>query len=152
MLCLSFSSPVSLFLCLSVQLRYKISPLMRHCGAPVCFSDRSALDGKDGYVECPSYEDKSFSIRQMERHTAVQASGDTKHSSTQTLWYKHLETFTMSQFSIIWMMHSEMVMCYRKYPKNMCTQYEPREFSPEEKEHHLRSENMKNFIASVAIR
>ncbi|XP_048034159.1 dynein axonemal intermediate chain 3 isoform X1 [Megalobrama amblycephala] len=107
------------------RLRYKISPLMRHCGAPVCFSDRSALDGKDGYVECPSYEDKSFSIRQMERHTAVQASGDTKHSSTQTLW---------------------------KYPKNMCTQYEPREFSPEEKEHHLRSENMKNFITSVAIR
>ncbi|ROL01490.1 WD repeat-containing protein 63 [Anabarilius grahami] len=107
------------------RLRFKISPLMRHCGAPVCFSDRSALDGKDGYVECPSYEDKSFSIRQMERHTAIQASGDTKHSSTQTLW---------------------------KYPKNMCTQYEPREFSPEEKEHHLQSENMKNFITSVAIR
>ncbi|XP_067301422.1 dynein axonemal intermediate chain 3 [Pseudorasbora parva] len=105
------------------RLRYKISPLMRHCGAPVCFSDRSALDGKDVNVE--SYEDKSFSIRQMERHAAIQASGDTKHSSTQTLW---------------------------KYPKNMCTQYEPREFNPDEKEHHLRSENLKNFITSAAIR
>ncbi|KAK7129485.1 hypothetical protein R3I94_017637 [Phoxinus phoxinus] len=102
------------------RLRYKISPLMRHCGAPVCFSD-----GNDGYVECSSYEDKSFSITRMERDTSIQASRDTTHSSTQTLW---------------------------KYPKNMCTQYEPREFSPEEKEHHLRSENLKNFITSVAIR
>ncbi|XP_077074754.1 dynein axonemal intermediate chain 3 [Siphateles boraxobius] len=102
------------------RLRYKISPVMRHCGAPVCFSD-----GNGGCVECPSYEDKSFSITRMERDTSVQASRDTTHSSTQTLW---------------------------KYPKNMCTQYEPREFSPEEKEHHLRSEDLKNFITSVAIR
>lgn len=84
------SSPV----CFSVQLRYKISPLLRRCGAPVCFSDRSALDGKEGFVECPSYQDKSFSIREMERHTPIQASGDTKHSSTQTLWYKHLSTLS----------------------------------------------------------
>ncbi|XP_026055614.1 dynein axonemal intermediate chain 3 [Carassius auratus] len=107
------------------RLRYKISPLLRRCGAPVCFSDRGALDGKEGFVECPSYQDKSFSIRAMERHTAVQASSDTKHSSTQTLW---------------------------KYPRNTWTQYESREFSLEEKEHHLRSENMKNFITSVLTR
>uniref|UniRef100_A0A8C1C130 Dynein axonemal intermediate chain 3 n=1 Tax=Cyprinus carpio carpio TaxID=630221 RepID=A0A8C1C130_CYPCA len=107
------------------RLRYKISPLLRRCGAPVCFSDRSALDGKEGFVECPSYQDKSFSIREMERHTAIQASSDTKHSSTQTLW---------------------------KYPRNMWTQYESREFSPEEKEHHLQSENLKNFITSVLTR
>ncbi|XP_016112397.1 dynein axonemal intermediate chain 3 [Sinocyclocheilus grahami] len=107
------------------RLRYKISPLLRRCGAPVCFSDRSALDGKEGFVECPSYQDKSFSIREMERHTAIQASSDTKHSSTQTLW---------------------------KYPRNMWTQYESREFGPEEKENHLRSENLKNFITSVLIR
>uniref|UniRef100_A0A673GY45 WD repeat domain 63 n=1 Tax=Sinocyclocheilus rhinocerous TaxID=307959 RepID=A0A673GY45_9TELE len=106
------------------RLRYKISPLLRRCGAPVCFSERSALDGKEGFVECPSYQDKSFSIREMERHTAIQASRDTKHSSTQTL----------------------------KYPRNMWTQYESREFSPEEKEHHLRSENLENFITSVLIR
>uniref|UniRef100_A0A671PW20 WD repeat domain 63 n=1 Tax=Sinocyclocheilus anshuiensis TaxID=1608454 RepID=A0A671PW20_9TELE len=107
------------------RLRYKISPLLRRCGAPVCFSDRSALDGKEGFMECPSYQDKSFSIREMERHTAIQASSDTKHSSTQTLW---------------------------KYPRNMWTQYESRKFGPEEKEHHLRSENLKNFITSVLIR
>ncbi|XP_043086282.1 dynein axonemal intermediate chain 3 isoform X2 [Puntigrus tetrazona] len=107
------------------RLRFKISPLLRRCGAPVCFSDRSALDGKEGFVECPSYQDKSFSIRQMERHTAVQASSESRDSSTQTLW---------------------------KYPRNMWTQYESREFSPEEKEHHLRSENLKNFITSVLIR
>ncbi|XP_073678880.1 dynein axonemal intermediate chain 3 [Garra rufa] len=107
------------------RLRYKISPLLRRCGAPVCFSDRSAEDGKEGFVECPSYQDKSFSIIEMEKDMAIQASSDTKHSSTQTLW---------------------------KYPKNMWTQYEPREFSPEEKEHHLQSKNLKNFITSVLIR
>ncbi|KAI2649391.1 Dynein axonemal intermediate chain 3 [Labeo rohita] len=107
------------------RLRYKISPLQRRCGAPVCFSDRSAQDGKEGFVECPSYQDKSFSIREMEKHTAIQASSDTKNSSTQTLW---------------------------KHPKNIWTQYEPREFSLEEKEHHLRSKNLKNFITSVLIR
>ncbi|RXN11979.1 WD repeat-containing 63 [Labeo rohita] len=108
-----------------LKLRYKISPLQRRCGAPVCFSDRSAQDGKEGFVECPSYQDKSFSIREMEKHTAIQASSDTKNSSTQTLW---------------------------KHPKNIWTQYEPREFSLEEKEHHLRSKNLKNFITSVLIR
>ncbi|XP_059384539.1 dynein axonemal intermediate chain 3 isoform X1 [Carassius carassius] len=107
------------------RLRYKISPLLRRCGAPVFFSDRGALDRKEGFVECPSYQDKSFSIRAMERHTAVQASSDTKHSTTQTLW---------------------------KYPRNTWTQYESREFSLDEKEHHLRSENMKNFITSVLTR
>ncbi|XP_016418017.1 WD repeat-containing protein 63-like [Sinocyclocheilus rhinocerous] len=61
--------------------------------------------------------DKSFSIREIERHTAIQASSDTKHSSTQTL----------------------------------CTQRTCGR-SPEEKEHHLRSENLKNFITSVLIR
>lgn len=43
-------------------------------------------------------------------------------------------------------------MHYRKYPRNMWTQYESREFSPEEKEHHLQSENLKNFITSVLTR
>lgn len=93
---MGITSPISL----SVQLRYKISPLQRRCGAPVCFSDRSAQDGKEGFVECPSYQDKSFSIREMEKHTAIQASSDTKNSSTQTLWYKHFKTFTSSQLSL----------------------------------------------------
>ncbi|XP_051517378.1 dynein axonemal intermediate chain 3 [Myxocyprinus asiaticus] len=107
------------------KLRYKISRLLRDFGAPVRFSDCSALDGKEGFVECPSYQDKSFSIRELQRHTSVQATSNIKHSSTQTLW---------------------------KYPKNMCTQYEPREFSADEKENHLQSENLKNFIKSVVIR
>ncbi|XDV46667.1 hypothetical protein PO909_014511 [Leuciscus waleckii] len=61
----------------------------------------------------------------MERDTSTQACRDTTDSSTQTLW---------------------------KSPKNMCTQYEPREFSPEEKQQHLQSEDLKNFITSVATR
>lgn len=104
------------------KLRYKIARSLRDFGAPVCFSDRSA---HDGYVECLSYQDKSFSITALERHTAIQSTHDTRDSSTQTLW---------------------------KYPKNTWTQYEPREFSPEEKKHHLESENLKNFISSVMIR
>ena len=40
----------------------------------------------------------------------------------------------------------------RTYPKNVCTQYEPREFSEEDKENCLQSENLKNFVKSVAVR
>ncbi|KAA0706513.1 WD repeat-containing protein 63 [Triplophysa tibetana] len=104
------------------RLRYKLSRPRRDFCSPVCFSDRSA---RDGYVECLSYQDKRFNITEQERHTGVQTVHHTTDSSTQTLW---------------------------RYPKNMWTQYEPREFSPEEKMHQLQSENMKNFITSVLIR
>lgn len=40
----------------------------------------------------------------------------------------------------------------RTYPKNEGTQYYPREFSDEEKEKYFSSEEMKNFVLSVALR
>ncbi|XP_046905383.1 dynein axonemal intermediate chain 3 [Hypomesus transpacificus] len=107
------------------RLKYKISRARREFGAPVCFSSRNAADAKDGHMECSSYQDRSFSLRQMERQSGVQAIPALHCSSTQTIW---------------------------RYPKNMCTQYEPREFSEEEKENCLQSETLKNFVNSVAWR
>ncbi|XP_056305532.1 dynein axonemal intermediate chain 3 [Danio aesculapii] len=107
------------------RLRYSARPLERRCGVHAHFSDRNALDWKEALVECSSYEDKSFSITLMERDSSTQTCRDNTHTSTQTLWKK---------------------------PKNMWSQYEPREFSPEEIQHQLQSENLKNFITSVARR
>ena len=69
------------------QLKYKISRARREFGAPVCFSSRNAADAKDGHMECSSYQDRSFSLRQMERQSGVQAIPALHCSSTQTIWY-----------------------------------------------------------------
>uniref|UniRef100_A0A674C8J6 Dynein axonemal intermediate chain 3 n=1 Tax=Salmo trutta TaxID=8032 RepID=A0A674C8J6_SALTR len=105
--------------------RYRISRVRREFGAPIFFSDRNAMETKDGFLECTPYQDKNFSLKQMERHTGVQTIPNLKSSSTQTQW---------------------------TYPRSMCMQYEPREFSEEEKENCLQSENLKNFVNSVASR
>ncbi|XP_056132741.1 dynein axonemal intermediate chain 3 [Lampris incognitus] len=107
------------------RLRCKISMARREFGAPVCFTCRNAAEAKDGSAVCFPYQDHSFSIKLMERHCGVQAISKTQTSSTQTQW---------------------------KYPKNMCTQCEPREFPDEERENILQSESLKNFINSVAPR
>ncbi|XP_063056855.1 dynein axonemal intermediate chain 3 isoform X2 [Engraulis encrasicolus] len=107
------------------RLKYRISRVRREFGAPISFSDRNALETKDAFMECVSYEDKRFSLKEMEGSRGAQAIPDAQTASTQTKW---------------------------TYPKNMCTQYEPRQFSEEEKENCLKSENLKNFVQSVAIR
>uniref|UniRef100_A0A4W4E163 WD repeat domain 63 n=1 Tax=Electrophorus electricus TaxID=8005 RepID=A0A4W4E163_ELEEL len=104
---------------------YKVSRVRRQFGAPVCFWDHSAGAMRGSYVECPSYQDKSFSLWRMEKENSVQAIPNTKSSSSQTLW---------------------------KYPRNMCTQYEPRELEDEEKERLLQSADLKNFLNSVSAR
>ncbi|XP_029489077.1 dynein axonemal intermediate chain 3 isoform X1 [Oncorhynchus nerka] len=107
------------------RLKYRISRVRREFGAPIFFSDRNAMETKDGFIECTPYQDKNFSLKQMERHTGVQTIPNLKNSSTQTQW---------------------------TYPRSMCTQYEPREFSEEKKENCLQSEKLKNFVNSVASR
>uniref|UniRef100_A0A8C7NFB2 Dynein axonemal intermediate chain 3 n=1 Tax=Oncorhynchus mykiss TaxID=8022 RepID=A0A8C7NFB2_ONCMY len=107
------------------RLKYRISRVRREFGAPIFFSDRNAMETKDGFIECTPYQDKNFSLKQMERHTGVQTIPNLKSSSTQTQW---------------------------TYPRSMCTQYEPREFSEEKKENCLQSEKLKNFVNSVASR
>uniref|UniRef100_A0A6Q2YY72 WD repeat domain 63 n=1 Tax=Esox lucius TaxID=8010 RepID=A0A6Q2YY72_ESOLU len=107
------------------RLKCRISRVRRAFGAPVFFSDRNAAETKDGFIECTPYQDKIFSLKQMERHCGVQAIPNCNSSSTQTPW---------------------------TYPKNMCTQYEPREFSKEEKENCLQSEELKHFISLAVSR
>ncbi|XP_076849702.1 dynein axonemal intermediate chain 3 isoform X2 [Brachyhypopomus gauderio] len=107
------------------RLMYKFSRVRREFGAPPRFSDYHSGD----VVSCPSYHDKSFSLCRMERETSVQAVPNTKSSSTQTLWF-----------------------CYRKHPRNMCTQYEPRELEEEEKELALQSDDLRRFLSSVTAR
>ncbi|MBN3313246.1 WDR63 protein, partial [Atractosteus spatula] len=107
------------------RLRYRASRVRREFGAQVQFTDRNASAAKDGYIECPPYQDKSFCIKQLERDTGTQAIPDLWDSSTQTQW---------------------------KFPKNTWTQYVPREFTEEEKENCMNSENLRNFITSVALR
>ncbi|XP_036448271.1 dynein intermediate chain 3, axonemal isoform X2 [Colossoma macropomum] len=107
------------------KLCYRISRVRREFGAPVSFSTCNAVELRDSCIECSSYQDKSFSIRRMEKQCGVQAIPNTNNSSTQTIW---------------------------KYPRNMCTQYEPRELNEEEKENILQSEKLKNFLNSVTAR
>ncbi|XP_028667360.1 dynein axonemal intermediate chain 3 [Erpetoichthys calabaricus] len=104
---------------------FKISRIRREFGAPVKFSDHSAVKEKENYVECPSYQDKTFNIKQMEKNAGIQAIPMLVEASTQTKW---------------------------KYPKNACTQYSAQEFSDEEKQKLFTSKSLKDFINSVSIR
>lgn len=82
---LSLYSPLTL-LSFCVQLKYKISRIRREFGAPVIFSDRNAVETRDGFMECASYQDKSFSLKEMERSSGTQAIPNVASASTQTQW------------------------------------------------------------------
>ncbi|XP_072294575.1 dynein axonemal intermediate chain 3 [Eucyclogobius newberryi] len=107
------------------KLRFKFSRMRRKFGAAPCFSDRSAADVKDGYLECASYQDSRFSIGLRQRDSGVQAASWLRSSSAQTLW---------------------------KRQKNMCTQYEPELLPDEERKQLLQSEHVKNFLDLVTPR
>ncbi|KAJ0032615.1 hypothetical protein NQD34_002696 [Periophthalmus magnuspinnatus] len=107
------------------KVRFKFSRVRRKFGAALCFSDRSTADVKDGHLECASYPDSRFSIKQIQRDMGMQAVPQLHSSSTQTLW---------------------------KHQKNMCTQYEPEHLPSEETEQLIQSENMNNFLDLVTPR
>uniref|UniRef100_A0A8P4G9M5 Dynein axonemal intermediate chain 3 n=1 Tax=Dicentrarchus labrax TaxID=13489 RepID=A0A8P4G9M5_DICLA len=107
------------------KLWYKFSRVRRKFGVPVCFSDRNTADAKDGYLECASYQDSRFSIKQMQRDCGMQAVPRLQSSSAQTQW---------------------------KFQRNIFTQYVPRELSDEEKENILQFESLNNFCNSVTPR
>uniref|UniRef100_A0A670IKF3 Dynein axonemal intermediate chain 3 n=1 Tax=Podarcis muralis TaxID=64176 RepID=A0A670IKF3_PODMU len=110
----------------TTKVKYKISRRQREFGARVKFHNRNAsADPKHGYVECTSYFDKNFTIRQLEKNVGTQVVPIVEETGTQTKW---------------------------TYPKNATTQYFPRDFSDEEKEKYLSSEDLKDFIVSVALR
>ncbi|XP_047663047.1 dynein axonemal intermediate chain 3 isoform X2 [Tachysurus fulvidraco] len=107
------------------RIQYKVSRPRRMFGAPLHFSDLNAMETKGAYIECASYQDKSFSIRKLEQTCGIQAVTNTNDSSSQTTW---------------------------KHPKNMWTQCEPQELDKEEKENILQSENLKNFLSSITAK
>ncbi|KAM4549120.1 dynein axonemal intermediate chain 3 [Odontesthes bonariensis] len=107
------------------KLRYKFSRVRRKFEMPVCFSDHNTADSKDSFVECPSYQDSRFSIKQMQRDCMVQAVPKLQSSSSQTKW---------------------------KTQRNIFTQYSPRELSTDEIENILNSESLKNFCITVTPR
>ncbi|XP_030062184.1 dynein axonemal intermediate chain 3 [Microcaecilia unicolor] len=107
------------------KIKYMVSRIRRHFGAPVFFDDHNASDVKDGYIECTSYEDKRFVIKRIEKNIGIQVVPNLRDCSTQTKW---------------------------TYPKNACTQYLPREFSDEEKKQLLSSKKLNKFINSACLR
>ncbi|XP_034559103.1 WD repeat-containing protein 63 isoform X2 [Notolabrus celidotus] len=107
------------------KLCLKFSRVRRRFGALVCFSDRSSADAKDGFLQCPSYKDSRFSIKQMQSDCGMQAVPRLQSSSTQTQW---------------------------KVQRNISTQYVPREQNDEDRERILQSKSLKNFINSVTHR
>ncbi|NXS49840.1 WDR63 protein, partial [Balaeniceps rex] len=107
------------------KIKYMISRVRRKFGAPVTFTDKNASHVKDSYVECTSYQDKTYSIKMLEKDVGVQMVPKLREASTQTKW---------------------------TYPKNAATQYFPRQLSSEEKEESLSSEKLKEFLTSVHLR
>ena len=46
--------------------------MRREFGAPVTFGDRNVSDAKDGFVECPSFEDEGYSLLKKELDKGIQ--------------------------------------------------------------------------------
>uniref|UniRef100_A0A3Q1GZC3 Dynein axonemal intermediate chain 3 n=1 Tax=Acanthochromis polyacanthus TaxID=80966 RepID=A0A3Q1GZC3_9TELE len=105
------------------KLCYKFSRVRRKFGVPVCFSDRNTAAAKDSYLECASYQDSRFSIKQMQRDCGTQAVPRLQSSSAQTQWYK-----------------------------NICTQYYPRELHEEDIDSTVQAESLTNLFNSVTPR
>ncbi|XP_048256413.1 dynein axonemal intermediate chain 3-like isoform X4 [Haliotis rufescens] len=94
-------------------------------GAPCTFEDRNVSDAKDGYVECTTYEDKTYDLKMLELDKGTQAIPLISDAGTQTDW---------------------------KYPRNANTQYYPREYSEQEREKIASSKPVKDFVGTVAPR
>ncbi|NXP91434.1 WDR63 protein, partial [Passerina amoena] len=107
------------------KIKYKISRVRRHFGAPITFTDKNAAEDKESYAECTAYEDNTFSIKLLERDVGVQMVPKLREASTQTKW---------------------------TYPKNASTQYYPRQLSNEAKAESLSSEKLKKFLTAVHLR
>lgn len=106
-------------------IKVSVKRMRKHFGAPVTFGDRNSIDGKQGFIECLSYEDKNFDLKKMELTTATQAVPQKKDSGTQTTW---------------------------KYPRNANTQYYPREFSTRELEELDKSDKLLKFVKDMEPR
>ncbi|XP_037354413.2 dynein axonemal intermediate chain 3 isoform X1 [Talpa occidentalis] len=104
------------------QITYMISRKREEFGRKIKFSDLNASSVKDVYIECTSYPDKNFTIKQLEKDVGMQVVPNVNDTSTQTRW---------------------------TYPKNAATQYYAREFSEEEKETLGQSKSLIDFLNNV---
>jgi len=58
--------------CFSLKVKFRISRKRREFGVPVSFSDRNVSDAKDGFVECPSYDDDGYGLLKKELDKGIQ--------------------------------------------------------------------------------
>lgn len=105
------------------RVTYMISRKRSQFGAPVTFGDQNASSVKDAYIECTSYPDKSYTVTQVEKDIGLQVIAEVKDTSTQTRW---------------------------AFPRNATTQYQPREFSEEEKNVLVESKSLAEFFSTVS--
>ncbi|KAI9089425.1 WD40-repeat-containing domain protein [Phlyctochytrium arcticum] len=86
------------------------------------FGDR---DAHDGFLECRPFKDPNFDIMRMEISTGSQAVPEVVESAVQTAWFR---------------------------PLNFAAQYEPMTLSKPEQEAILSTNEISDFVESVAIR
>ncbi|KAM9385770.1 LOW QUALITY PROTEIN: dynein axonemal intermediate chain 3 [Pholidichthys leucotaenia] len=104
------------------KLWYKLSRVRRKFGKPVCFSDRNTADAKDGYLECVSYQDSRFSIKQMQRDCGIQAVPRLQSCSAQTQGsVLAAEKNTAQQYLAKWFYQFQIIRL-----KNFCNSVTPR--------------------------
>ncbi|PFX30161.1 Dynein intermediate chain 2, axonemal [Stylophora pistillata] len=70
------------------KVKFRISRMRREFGAPVTFGDRNVSDAKDGFVECPSFEDEGYSLLKKELDKGIQAVPVLTDNGNQTEWRK----------------------------------------------------------------
>ena len=63
---------------------------------PVTFSDRNVSDAKDGFVECPSYDDDGYGLLKKELDKGIQV--DLIHSRHFVIEYTLCLSFKLSLY------------------------------------------------------
>ncbi|CAM9893003.1 unnamed protein product [Lampetra planeri] len=105
------------------QLRFSVSRPRREFGSPLKLSD--AEPGRMRGVDCASCQDPTFSLRRMEVDADTQAVPLTREQGSQTTW---------------------------RYPRNACTQSEPRTMSEEQQSTLLSSSSVQTFLSAALPR
>lgn len=76
--------------CFSLKVKFRISRKRREFGAPVAFRDRNVSDAKDGFVECPSYDDDGYGLLKKELDKGIQVDvDDLQRIHCNLNYYKH---------------------------------------------------------------
>ena len=68
-----------------MQVKVSVKRVRKEFGAPANFSDRNVSDAKDGYIECTSYDDRSFDVKKEELDMSTQVCSYCNHVTCE-LW------------------------------------------------------------------